>query len=416
MSSLTDFAGLRMLELKLESLRGQLHSLGQPTPATIRMHNQLTTDIAGLDTRIRRQQQCRSVYTRLDRPPRQQQQHQQHTNATHATAPTLMTTLTTTSTTTTTTQSECKLRLFVRDLMLPRPTAPQDTRTQIFIDYCRCGATMMRHPTMSYTVCPVCFCKRIEIDMCARDLSSMATSESASSKTAGLVRHRPATVRPVARNPATAGSGGVKQASHYGSFLNSKSQRKGRRMRTYNPERLRELCKFCYVEGARHPSDINTKIINQAQQYLGGPIEYPLTPTYLALLRDNRVVLPPSVKARLIELYAYVHPVYSQLHDSTAKKRNMPKFPFVTRILCRLLGLDVFVGLFDKFSMSNSIIRRTWTMRRVFQQLGWTWTDDLAEEGINSALLDAYDVVQRAGHVDDDDDSDDEDEDDDDDA
>jgi hypothetical protein len=365
---MSDWSVLRVLETKCQGLRSQLSTDNFP----LRERNRVQADLAVLEQKIRRQELCRSVYQQLvpsiRAAPSRRQQQQQQRSVRRADEKV----------------SHPQAEAFIKDLTLPCP--PPADKTHVFIDYCKCGELMQRHPTMSFTICPACFCKRVEIDMCARDLSAFIDSRSDSQR---------------ARVSATGQKSSFKNASHYGTFLNSNRARK---TKTVNMDRLLQLCMYCYVEGARSPNDISPKIVNRAQKHLqkhsNVPIEYPLTRTYVSLLRDDNISIPDTVKTLLMRLYSYVQPVYSRYRATTAddpsdNRTNMPKFTFVTRILCRLIGMDVLVPLFDNFSMSDIVVRRTAVMRRVFTELGWVWSDSLADD-ITSKMLDAYDAVVDA--------------------
>lgn len=350
---MSDWPALRLLETQCQALRKDITAPN----LTKRQQHRLEQELSLLEQKIDRQKRCRTIYNQLA-PEVPRSSIERATKSLKMPATTKQTS-------------------FMRDLSLPQPTLVAHGAEMDFVDVCQCGELMQRHPTMSFTTCPKCFCKRIEIDMCARDVTAFVDSRNENSRRAGGTRTM------------------LKNASHYGTFLNSNRCRK---TKAVNTDRLHQLCKFCYVEGARAPNDITPKIVNRAQKHIGGAVEYPMTRTYVSLLRDDVVSIPDVIKPQLMRLYSFVQPVYSQqkTEDETADNRiNMPKFTFVTRILCRLLGMDVLVPLFDNFSMSDIVLRRTSAMRRVFRQLGWTWTDNLADDDINEAMLDAFDLQNK---------------------
>ena len=67
----------------------------------------------------------------------------------------------------------------------------------------------------------------------------------------------------------------------------------------------------------------------------------------------------------------------------------MINFNFVSRVLCRLLGYDVFLPLFDKFRMPCNEIKHSAFMRHMFRELGWIWEDRKLTD-VPDSVLDEY--------------------------
>ena len=150
-----------------------------------------------------------------------------------------------------------------------------------------------------------------------------------------------------------------------------------------------QLAYYCYVEGARKPEDITKKMVNKAQTYIG-KTQYNITMVAKTQLRGDTLRLPNDVIKKMQMLFKALCPVFARMKSELEYSRtNMVNFTFVSRILCQLLGYDVFLPLFTKFDMDKSSIRHCVFMRKMFHEIGWVWEDGKFTS-IPDKVLDEY--------------------------
>jgi hypothetical protein len=244
----------------------------------------------------------------------------------------------------------------------------QDARAQVDDICINCGTLMERNLQLSYLVCPNVDCQHMRWYMDTSTYNSAAY----------------ATRMEIAKNAP-------KCVTHYSTFLNTCQ---GKTTKKFPREYLFKICFYCYVEGARSPLDITKELINKAQKYLGAT-EYNISTILKTQLRGNSLRLPPDVIKKLQLLFKALWPVFAQMKNELDPKRaNMINFNFVSRVLCRLLGYDVFLPLFDKFRMPCNEIKHSAFMRHMFRELGWVWEDRKLTD-IPDAILDEFE--QREG-------------------
>jgi hypothetical protein len=87
-----------------------------------------------------------------------------------------------------------------------------------------------------------------------------------------------------------------------------------------------------------------------------------------------------------------MYPVFEQMKGELDSGRsNMINFCFVSRLLLRLLGYDVYLSLFETFRMPRNAIKHSCFARKMFARLGWNF-ERLSE--IPDAVLNAYEATQ----------------------
>jgi hypothetical protein len=244
----------------------------------------------------------------------------------------------------------------------------QDARAQVDDICINCGTLMERNMQLSYLVCPNVDCQHMRWYMDTSTFNSSAY----------------ATRMEIAKNAP-------KCVTHYSTFLNTCQ---GKTTKKFPRDYLIKICFYCYVEGARSPLEITKELINKAQKYLGAT-EYNISTILKTQLRGNSLRLPPDVIKKLQLLFKALWPVFAQMKNELDPKRaNMINFNFVSRVLCRLLGYDVFLPLFDKFRMPCNEIKHSAFMRHMFGKLGWIWEDRTLTD-IPDSVLDEFE--QREG-------------------
>lgn len=244
----------------------------------------------------------------------------------------------------------------------------QDARAQVDDICLNCGTLMERNLQLSYLVCPNVECQHMRWYMDTSTYNSTAYTTRMD-----MVKNAP------------------KCVTHYSTFLNTCQ---GKTTKKFPREYLFKICFYCYVEGARSPLEITKEMINKAQKYLGAT-EYNISTILKTQLRGNSLRLPPDVIKKLQLLFKALWPVFAQMKNELDPKRaNMINFNFVSRVLCRLLGYDVFLPLFDKFRMPCNEIKHSAFMRHMFRELGWIWEDRKLTD-VPDAVLDEFE--QREG-------------------
>lgn len=239
----------------------------------------------------------------------------------------------------------------------------QDARAQVDDVCVNCGQLMERNLQLSYLVCPNLDCGHMRwyIDTSTYNGSAYTSRSEA-------VKNAP------------------KCVTHYSTFLNTSQ---GKTTKRFSKDFLMKICFYCYVEGARSPSDITKEIVNKAQKYLGST-EYNISTILKTQLRGDSLRLPPEVVKKLQLLFKAMWPVFAEMkRELNSERANMINFNFVSRVLCRLLGYDVFLPLFDKFRMPSNEIRHSAFMRQMFQELDWVWENEKLTD-IPDSMLDEY--------------------------
>lgn len=245
----------------------------------------------------------------------------------------------------------------------------QDARTQVDDVCCNCGTQMERNLRLSFLVCPNLDCgyMRWYIDTSAYNAGAYTVRSE-------IAKNNP------------------KAVTHFSTFLNTAQ---GKTTKKFPKEYLMRVCFYCYVEGCRTPADINKDVINKAQRYFGDT-DYALSVILKTQLRGNGLLIPPEITKRMQLLFKAIYPVFETLkHELHGTRRNMINFNFISRILCRLLGYDVFLPLFDQLRMQRNRVRHSAFVRRMFQPLGWHWEDGRLTE-IPDAVLDEFDERMAA--------------------
>jgi hypothetical protein len=251
----------------------------------------------------------------------------------------------------------------------------QDARAQVDDICINCGTLMERNLQLSYLVCPNLECQHMRWYMDTSTFSNTAYT----------------TRIDISKNAP-------KCVTHYSTFLNTCQ---GKTTKKFPRDYLMKICFYCYVEGARSCDDITKELINKAQKYLG-VTEYNISTILKTQLRGSSLRLPPEVIKKLQLLFKALWPVFAQMKgDLDPKRANMINFNFVSRVLCRLLGYDIFLPLFDKFRMPYNEIKHSAFMRQMFHELGWVWQDRKLTD-ISDAVLDEYERrMNEFGDVDD---------------
>lgn len=248
----------------------------------------------------------------------------------------------------------------------------QDARTRVDDVCVNCGSSMERNLSLSFLICPNLDCGHMRwyID----------TSTYSSTTCMGRVDQKTTPKQNI---------------NHYPTFLNTAQ---GKTSKKFPKEFLMKICYYCYVEGARKPSDITKKMINKAQKYIG-TTEYNITIILKTLLKGEHIRLPAEVVKKMQLLFRALFPVFETMKsDLNPNRSNMVNFGFVSRVLCRLLGYDVFLPLFDPLDMKINEIRHSAFMRRMFHHLGWIWEDGRLTD-VPDRYLDEYEECEREGTI-----------------
>lgn len=264
-------------------------------------------------------------------------------------------------------------RILMKDIILiDNGEGLQDARAQVDDICCNCGRLMERNLQLSYLVCPNLECGHMRWYM---DTSTYSSS-SYSSRYESIVKNAP-------------------KSTHYGTFLNAAQ---GKTTKQFPREFLMKICFYCFVEGARHRDDITKEMINKAQKYLG-VTEYNISTILKTQLRGDYLRLPPEIVKKLQLLFKAMWPVFADLKRGLDTHRsNMINFNFVSRVLCRLLGYDVFLPLFDPFRMPPNEIKHSAFMRQMFRKLGWVWEDGRLSD-VPDSVLDEFDAREGTEHL-----------------
>lgn len=263
-------------------------------------------------------------------------------------------------------------------LLLDNGESLQDARDNDIDDMCtNCNCQMERHVQTSFLFCPNPDCGHIRTYM---DTSSGAPSYSSRNELAKLA---------------------PRCVTHYSTFLNMSM---GKTSRNIDREFAMQICYYCYVEGARRPDHITRKLINRAQKHIiyqnrvqnrAGPrrMRYNVTPILRAKLRGGLHRIPP-VYVKKMQLYfkAMLKAFEENKDDLQVNRINMINFAYVSRVLCYLEGIDVFVPMFEPFQMKENEIRHSSFMRKQFARLGWHWVDGKFCD-VPDSTLDEYDAV-----------------------
>lgn len=226
----------------------------------------------------------------------------------------------------------------------------QDAREQLDDICTNCGMQMERCVQMSYLVCPNLDCGHVRMYV---DTSSAGTSTY------------------TARSELAKGA--PRKVTHYNTYLN---MAQGKTTKDLSYDFLMRVAHFCYVEGARSEKDINRVVLNKAQKHIFTDNKYPLTPILRTIMRGDSLRLPPEIVKKMQLMFKAMLPVFEILKPELKDDRsNMVNFGFCSRTLVRLLGVDVFLPLFDRFRMEENEIRHSAFMRRMFAELDWVWED-----------------------------------------
>lgn len=260
-------------------------------------------------------------------------------------------------------------------LLLDDGESLQDVRDNVDDVCTNCGAQMERHVQTSFLFCPNADCGHIRTYM---DTSSGAPAYSSRNE---LAKMAPRCV------------------THYSTFLNMSM---GKTSRNNDRDFAMQVCYYCYVEGARTAADVTRKLINKAQKHIihqnilhnrAGPrrMRYNITPILRSQIRGDRYRIPPVYLKKMQLYFKAMLPVFEENKDKLQNARiNMINFAYVSRVLCRLEGIDVFVPMFEKFQMEDNEIRHSAFMRDyIFKTLGWHWQDGVFCT-VPDAKLDEY--------------------------
>jgi len=257
-------------------------------------------------------------------------------------------------------QREKKRNRFLADVILRDATMHHDGSTlnntqflQLNDNCTNCENVIMeRNVYESFLVCPKCGFRRKYLD------TSMSAPGAWGSK------------RNDTRNPP-------KCLTHYLHFL---LMCQAINSTPWPREFLDEVSWYCWIAGARKPTDINKDMIHEAQRRLApdGRPNYAISLKLLVTMRGHVLKFPPRLTAKMLFLFGKLWPVFSMYKEYLEKRKtraNMSAFKFITRIFWKLLGHDVYLPVLDKFKMDDSRLKHSWFMRFLFRALGWKWED-----------------------------------------
>lgn len=229
-----------------------------------------------------------------------------------------------------------------------------------------CGTLMERNMQLSYLVCPNLNCQHMRWYMD----STIQTGNMCNT-------------RMVSKSNK---SGTGRCCTHYSSFL---SLCQGKTNKKFDRKFMMELAYYCYVEGGRKPGDITKKMVNAAQKYMKGRMQYNQSITMKMKLRGEEIHIPPELIKKFQLLFKAMWPVFVEMKASIHPDRtNMVNFNFVSRLFCRLFGYDVFLPLFDELDLDKSELRLCAFMRELFKRMGWEWDDCMCK--FPSDVLDEF--------------------------
>lgn len=229
-----------------------------------------------------------------------------------------------------------------------------------------CGTLMERNMQLSYLVCPNINCQHMRwyMDSTVQTGNVYNTRMSSKSNKSGTGRC----------------------CTHYSSFL---SLCQGKTNKKFDQKFMKELAYYCYVEGGRKPGDITKKMVNAAQKYMQGRMQYNQSITMKMKLRGEEIHIPPELIKKFQLLFKAMWPVFVEMKASIHPDRtNMVNFNFVSRLFCRLFGYDVFLPLFDELDLDKSELRLCAFMRELFKRMGWEWSDCMCK--FSSDVLDEF--------------------------
>lgn len=240
----------------------------------------------------------------------------------------------------------------------------QDARS-IVDDMCpNCGTAMHRNLLNSCLVCPRLDCQfmRTYIDTSVYSGNTYSQRDSSSKSSSNV--------------------------THYASFLNNAQ---GRTSRKLSSELLLKICYFLRVQGITQKKDITKKTVNKAQKFFMTKNEYNISVIVGAKLRGDSFRIPPEVIKKMHLLFRAIGPVFFCFKKVLEpRRRNMANFDFISRVMVRLLGYDVFLPLFTTFDLRSNTIRHYAFMRRLFRIMKWEWCEALSDEP--DSVLDEFDA------------------------
>lgn len=288
------------------------------------------------------------------------------------------------------------VRTVLEDVMLWDTSTSTLIDTAIQVDdVCDCGQLMRRVQSMSCMVCPNPECHQM------RTYIDTSTGSVPYSKTDS-------------QNPSPR----KKCLTHYTSFLRAIQHKT---TKTFDRRYLLDLCRCCYIEGARSSSDIRKKIVNAAQSYINkdGKPEYTHTPLLICLLGGGLRKMPPDVENKLMMMIDAMIPVFEKHKhlldvpkkaikpvkkkdkDKAKVRNNMINFDFATRINLRMLGYKIYDHMAETFDLADNKLRHGWFMRLLYKDLGWEWIDgelaDYSDEDLDRAYFCA--MMLRKEHL-----------------
>lgn len=255
-----------------------------------------------------------------------------------------------------------------------------DTAIQVD-DVCECGEFMRRMQSMSCLICPNPECQQM------RTYIDTSTGSA-----------------PYSKNDNQSSSSRRKCLTHYGSFLKG-IQYEVMNKAKFDYKYLLDLCRFCYIQGARTDRDINKKIINAAQTYVNksGKPDYTNTPLLICLLGGGLRKMPPELVNKLMIMLDCLIPVFEKhkhLLDTQLKNKkktnkpttrnNMINFEYSTLVNLRMLGYKVYEHLIKTFDLDDNQLRHGWFMRLLYEDLGWEWADGQLADFPDADLDKAY--------------------------
>lgn len=241
-------------------------------------------------------------------------------------------------------------RVILEDVLLcDDDDTVQDTIIQVD-DICECGQAMRRILSLSCLVCPNPKCHHMRVYI---DTSTGAMPFNSKHESNATARR--------------------KCLTHYHTYLNTIQ---GKSTKRFTTEYLFLLCRYCYIEGARTPEDIQKKIVNTAQSYIMKHPEYTHTPVLISLLAGQTCRMPIELENMLMAMLDYMIPVFEKYKDLLkANRSNMINFAYTTRTNLRLLGFDIFLPVVSSFVLPQNQVRHGAFMRLLYHDLGWVWDD-----------------------------------------
>lgn len=270
-----------------------------------------------------------------------------------------------------------------------------DTRELLLDDACvNCNTMMERDVYLSNLVCPSCGHQRHYVD----------TSVSDNARGSGNQGHHNGSNVPVSRNNRSGRRhASPKSMTHYMNYLNVCQGKSGK---TFDEKFIKDMCRECWINGARKGSDITKTIIHRCQSALSpkGTPNYTISMLLLVIMRGHVTKFPPQLTKKMLFVFSPFWSMYLQykhlLEPENTKKRdraNLSAFKFITRMQLKLHGYDVYLDTIESFKMDSSILKHSLFLRFLFGKLGWVWDDRIID--VTDEDLDWFDAEANASRA-----------------